>query len=85
MKRQWLLFSQVVTVLVAIWFVVMTLKPEWVNSQRSPTFNGVTLLEAAPNVSGAPMPGSLSPAAKVATRFEAMAGSSPFCAPVERT
>ena len=25
MKRQWLLFSQVVTVLVAIWFVVMTL------------------------------------------------------------
>jgi serine protease DegQ len=67
MKRQWLLFSQVVTVLVAIWFVVMTLKPEWVNSQRSPTFNGVTLLEAAPNVTGAPMPGSLSPAAKVAS------------------
>jgi serine protease DegQ len=67
MKRQWLLFSQVVTVLVAIWFVVTTLKPEWVNSQRSPTFNGVTLLEAAPNVSGASMSGSLSPAAKVAS------------------
>ena len=67
MKRQWLLFSQVVTVLVAMWFVVATLKPEWVNSQRGPTVNGVTLLEAASNVSGAPMPGSFSTAAKLAS------------------
>ena len=62
MKRQWLLFSQVVTVLVAVWFVVATLKPEWVN--RRATLAGVTLLEAAPGMSGAVMPGSLSPAAK---------------------
>jgi serine protease DegQ len=66
MKRQWLLFSQVVTVLVAIWFVVTTLKPEWLNL-RTTAVNGVTLIEAAPNVSGAPMPGSLSPAAKLAS------------------
>ena len=62
MKRHWLLFSQVVTVLVAMWFVVATLKPEWVNRRAS--LAGVTLLEAAPGTPGAVMPGSLSPAAK---------------------
>jgi Do/DeqQ family serine protease len=66
MKRQWLLFSQVVTVLVAIWFVVATLKPEWL-SQGTSHFSGVTLLEAAPHPVGVPMPGSLSSAAKVAS------------------
>ena len=66
MKRQWLLFSQVVTVLVAIWFVLATLKPEWLN-QRSSIAHGVTLMEATPSASGAVMPGSLSPAAKVAS------------------
>ena len=66
MKRQWLLFSQVVTVLVAIWFVVATLKPEWL-SQRTSNIGGVTLVESAPNPVGTPMPGSFSPAAKVAS------------------
>ncbi|MEY4438945.1 MAG: hypothetical protein RIQ36_409 [Pseudomonadota bacterium] len=67
MKRQWLLFSQVVTVLVAVWFVLVTLKPEWVNSRSSVAASGVTLIEAAPNASGATMPGSYSPAAKLAS------------------
>jgi len=67
MKRQWLLFSQVVTVLVAIWFVLTTLKPEWLNLRPAAVSGGVTLIEAAPNVSGAPMPGSFSPAAKLAS------------------
>ncbi len=67
MKRQWLLFSQVVTVLVAVWFVLVTLKPEWVNSRSSVATSGVTLIEAAPNTSGATMPGSYSPAAKLAS------------------
>jgi S1-C subfamily serine protease len=62
MKRYWLLFSQVVTVLFAVWFVLVTLKPEWLN--RRPSFQGVTLLEAASNAPGAVMPGSMSPAAK---------------------
>jgi serine protease DegQ len=66
MKRQWLLFSQAVTVLVAVWFVVVTLKPEWLN-QRAPMSHGVTLMEAAPSASGVVLPGSLSPAAKVAS------------------
>ena len=67
MKRQWLLFSQVVTVLVAIWFVVMTLKPEWIHQRASVATNGVTLIEAAPNALGVAMPGSYSPAAKLAS------------------
>ena len=29
MRRLWLLFSQTVTVLLAAWFIVATLKPEW--------------------------------------------------------
>ena len=62
MKRYWLLFSQVVTVLFAVWFVLVTLKPEWLN--RRPSLQGVTLLEAASNAPGAAMPGSMSPAAK---------------------
>ena len=66
MKRHWLLFSQVVTVLLAIWFVLVTLKPEWL-MHRASHVNGITLLEAAPNASGVPMPGSLSAAAKLAS------------------
>ena len=31
MKRTWLLFAQAVTVLLAAYFVVATLKPEWLN------------------------------------------------------
>jgi serine protease DegQ len=45
MKRTWLFFSQWVTVLMAAWFVVATLKPEWIRSaQRSA--DGMTLLQA---------------------------------------
>jgi Do/DeqQ family serine protease len=65
MKRQWLLFSQVVTVCLAIWFVVATLKPDWLSHR--PYMPGVTLLEATPNSPGGVMPGSLSPAAKQAS------------------
>ena len=64
MKRYWLLFSQVVTVLFAVWFVLVTLKPEWLN--RRPSLQGVTLLEAASHAPGTVMPGSMSPAAKSA-------------------
>jgi Do/DeqQ family serine protease len=35
MRRTWLLFSQTVTVLLAVWFVVATLKPQWL--ARRPT------------------------------------------------
>ena len=62
MKRHWLLFSQGVTVALAVWFVLATLKPEWLN--RMPRIAGVSLQEAPPLPMGAVMPGSLSPAAR---------------------
>ena len=57
MKRHWLLFSQVVTVLVAVWFVLVTLKPEWVN-RRPASAGNVTLFEAATGATGEVMPGT---------------------------
>jgi serine protease DegQ len=62
MKRHWLLFSQGVTVALAVWFVLATLKPEWLN--RMPRIAGISLQEAPPLPMGAVMPGSLSPAAR---------------------
>ncbi|MBS1169808.1 MAG: Do family serine endopeptidase, partial [Burkholderiaceae bacterium] len=29
MRRLWLLFAQTITVGLAIWFIVISLKPEW--------------------------------------------------------
>jgi serine protease DegQ len=49
MRRFWLLFSQAVTVLLAAYFVVGTLKPEWL--RRPGVLNqssGVALIEAPP-------------------------------------
>ncbi|AYQ28394.1 MULTISPECIES: S1C family serine protease [unclassified Polaromonas] len=43
MKRTWLLFSQAVTVLLAAYFVVATLKPEWLNRSN---VQGVSVIEA---------------------------------------
>ena len=66
MKRLWLLFAQTVTVLVAVWFVLITLKPEWV--QRPSWNTDLQIFEVAP---GAILPtssaGSLSFAAKKAS------------------
>lgn len=48
MKRTWLLFSQTVTILLAAYFVVATLKPQWLDREMP----GVSVIEAP--VSGAP-------------------------------
>lgn len=62
MKRLWLLFSQTVTVLVAGWFVVATLQPEWLGrANRSAA--GIALLEAPALPAATPAPGSFSAAA----------------------
>ena len=37
MRKTWLLFSQAVTVIVAMMFVVGTLKPEWMPQRGAPT------------------------------------------------
>jgi Do/DeqQ family serine protease len=66
MKRLWLLFAQTVTVLVAVWFVLITLKPEWV--QRPSWNTELQVFEVAPGaLSPTASAGSLSFAAKKAS------------------
>jgi serine protease DegQ len=68
MRRFWLLFSQAVTVLLAAYFVVGTLKPEWLRrpgivSQSS----GVALIEAPPQPPAVSPAGSFRQAAQRAS------------------
>jgi len=65
MKRTWLLFSQAVTVLLAAYFVVATLKPDWLQ-KRSSLSGVVSVVEAPAKAVTAPVMGSLSAAAKKA-------------------
>ena len=70
MKRTWLLFSQTVTVLVAAYFVVATLQPQWLNTRTS--LGGVSVIEApaggSPRAIGSVSPmGSFAAAAKIAS------------------
>ena len=65
MKRLWLLFSQTVTVVVAIIFVVATLKPQWLNQR--PTMTSMVPVFEAPTLGlGDATPGSLRVAARQA-------------------
>ena len=67
MKRFWLLFSQAVTVLLAAYFVVGTLKPEWLG-KPSATGGSVALIQAPATASGGqPAAGSFAAAAKKAS------------------
>ena len=68
MRRFWLLFSQAVTVLLAAYFVVGTLKPEWL--RRPGVMNqssGVALIEAPSVPAGPPPAGSFRQAAQRAS------------------
>lgn len=66
MKRYWLLFSQWVTVMIAVWFVVATLQPEWLRGTYH-SAGGMTLLQApAGNMAIRPA-GSLSAPAQKAS------------------
>ena len=65
MRRLWLLFTQTVTVLVAIWFVLITLKPEWL--QRPSMWNADVQVLQAPASATGNSAGSLSAAAKKAS------------------
>ena len=51
MKRTWLLFTQTVTVLLAMYFVVATLKPQWLD--RKPRLSSVVPVLEAPAPSSA--------------------------------
>jgi serine protease DegQ len=65
MKRFWLFFSQAVTLLLATYFVVATLKPEWLG-KRGGT-NAVALFEAPAERDSTPPPGSFRLAARKAS------------------
>ena len=66
MRKFWLLFSQSVTVLLAAYFVVATLQPQWLNR---PSLGGLAVIEA-PAAAGSPgvsPAGSFAAAAKTAS------------------
>ena len=67
MKRLWLLFSQVVTVLVALYFVVATLQPSWLQRGSVRSNAGIALLQAPPVPAGEVASGSVAPAARKAS------------------
>ena len=68
MKRLWLVFAQAVTVLLAAWFVVATLKPQWLQQGAAlPGSTGtISILEAPPTPLTQAAPGSLSGAVRKA-------------------
>jgi serine protease DegQ len=69
MRRLWLVFSQAVTVLLAAWFVVSTLKPDWVGKRTVTSGStGVTLQEAPSAATAPPPPGSFRQAAQRASQ-----------------
>jgi len=58
MKRFWLLFSQSVTVILAAYFVVVTLKPQWLDRRWSERPSVVSVLESSSGVDSAAVAGS---------------------------
>jgi Do/DeqQ family serine protease len=66
MKRLWLLFSQTTTILLAAYFVVATLKPQWIGHGPS-VASAVALIEAAPAAVGTTPAGSYRTAAQKAS------------------
>jgi len=68
MRRSWLLFSQLVTILLAVYFVLVSLKPQWL--QRGSNPGSLTVIEAPAGSTGkitGGAPGSFSTAAKAAS------------------
>ncbi len=67
MKRFWLFFSQAVTVFLAAYFVVATLKPELLGGARGGKVAGISVMEAPPVTAGAAPVGSFRAAAQRAS------------------
>ena len=68
MRRLWLIFSQAVTVALALLFVVATLKPEWLDRAPGQMLPQIVSISTAPDVAvTAAQPGSLAAAAKRAS------------------
>jgi serine protease DegQ len=63
MRRTWLIFSQAVTVAVALLFVVATLKPEWLGRSPGRMLPQIVSIESAPAGSVASAPAGVAAAA----------------------
>lgn len=69
LRRFWLFFAQAVTFVLAVWFVIATLKPEWLQRGKIAVQSGspiVALKEVAPIGHGGTSSNSYAEAAKVA-------------------
>jgi len=69
LRRFWLFFAQAVTVVLAVWFVIATLKPEWLQRGKMAVQSGspiVALKEVAPIGHGGASSNSYAEGAKVA-------------------
>ena len=64
MKRLWLLLSPSVTVLLAAYFVVATLQPDWLQRGATRSGAGISLIQAPSSTSAQPAAGSFSGAAR---------------------
>ena len=63
MRRTWLIFSQAVTVAVALLFVVATLKPEWLGRSPGRMLPQIVSIESAPAGGAASAPAGVAAAA----------------------
>jgi serine protease DegQ len=63
LRRTWLVFSQAVTVALAVLFVVVTLKPDWLprGVVAQPALPAPTIVQAAPEPAGAVVPAGTAP------------------------
>jgi len=66
MNRLWLLFCQAITILLAAWFVLTTLKPGWISSPQVSSLVGQVNLRETPD-SISQNPGSLAEAVKISS------------------
>ncbi|SDD85564.1 Do family serine endopeptidase [Paraburkholderia lycopersici] len=70
LRRFWLFFAQAVTVLLALMFIIATLKPQWLQHQgqfgKQLAEPIVALREVAPGIGGSPAQGSYADAAQKA-------------------
>ncbi len=64
MRRLWLIFSQAVTVALALLFVVATLKPEWLQRAPGQMLPQIVSIATVPDGPASPPAGSLSAAAR---------------------
>jgi serine protease DegQ len=56
MRKTWLVFSQAVTVAMAVFFVVATLKPDWVRRDHGSVLPGIVSITSSP---ASPLPAVL--------------------------